>query len=201
MASRSVAALALAASLTLGSAPARADSVAPRIDGIENFRQVNDRIYRGAQPEPAAWAGLAKLGVKTVIDLRREVEHSCAEERHAVEAAGMKYVNFPMNGFDTPTAEQMTKVLALMDGADPVFIHCKQGRDRTGTVIATWRMAREKWTNEKALAEARSCGLHWYENGMRRFITAYRCPATAQVAVSTGADSVRTLTSVPISTP
>ncbi len=176
--------------LLLGPAASFASAASPRVDGIENFRQVNDRIYRGAQPEDGAWPALAKLGVKTVIDLRREVEHSVAAEKRMVEAAGMKYVNFPMNGFDTPTPDQMAKVLALMDGTDPVFIHCKQGRDRTGTVIATWRMAREQWTNEKALGEARECGLHWYENGMRRFINGYRCPTTAVAERMAPPDSV-----------
>lgn len=176
--------------LAFASAASFAGAASPRIDGIDNFRQVNDRIYRGGQPEDDAWPALAKLGVKTVIDLRREVEHSVADEKRMVEAAGMKYVNFPMNGFDTPTAEQMTKVLGLMDGTDPVFVHCKQGRDRTGTVIATWRMAREQWSNEKALGEARACGLHWYENGMRRFINGYKLAPAAvaeRVAVSDSA--------------
>ena len=186
--------------LTFGSAASFAGT-ATRIDGIDNFRQVNDRIYRGAQPDDDAWPALAKMGVKTVIDLRREVEHSVANEKRLVEAAGMKYVNFPMNGFDTPTAEQMTKVLALMDGADPVFVHCKQGRDRTGTVIATWRMAREQWTNQKALVEARDCGLHWYENGMRRFINGYKCPATSVAERVTGADSVVAVPATAAATP
>jgi len=176
--------LTIAGCLAFGSAVSFAGAASPRVDGIENFRKVNDRIYRGAQPDDAAWPALAKLGVKTVIDLRREVEHSVAGEKRLVEAAGMKYVNFPMNGFDTPTSEQMLKVLAVMDGeGGPVFIHCKQGRDRTGTVVATWRMAREQWTNDKALAEARDCGLHWYENGMRRFINGYKsAPAGAALA-------------------
>lgn len=176
--------LTIAGWITFGSAAAAlAGAASPRIDGIENFRKVNDRIYRGAQPDDAAWPALAKLGVKTVIDLRREVEHSVPNEKRMVEAAGMKYVNFPMNGFDTPTSEQMIKVLALMDGEGPVFVHCKQGRDRTGTVVAAWRMQREQWNNEKALAEARECGLHWYENGMRRFINGYKAaPASAAMA-------------------
>jgi len=199
--SRSFAAVTIALLLSAGSAMSWA--APPQIDGIENFRKVNDRIYRGAQPSQASWPSLAKLGVKTVIDLRRETEHSIADERRAVEAAGMKYVNFPMNGFDTPTSSQMHKVLALMEGSDPVFVHCKQGRDRTGTVIATWRMAREQWPNARALAEAQECGMHWFEGGMKRFIAGYRAlPAastTTEMAVAPAA-AESTATAAPAST-
>src|SRR5262245_11657774 len=36
---------------------------------IENFGQINETYYRGAQPQPADFTDLAELGVKTVIDL------------------------------------------------------------------------------------------------------------------------------------
>jgi len=71
-----------------------ADGAAP---GVPKFHQVNERIYRGAQPRGEGWDSLAKLGVKTVIDLRPESEHSCKAEKLAVEAAGMHYVNVPFS--------------------------------------------------------------------------------------------------------
>ncbi len=187
---RSVTFLALtAAVLTL---PARAGAAATAIAGIPNFHQVDERIYRGGQPAARSWAGLASLGVKTVIDLRRPVEHSTAAESLAVRAAGMRYVNFPMDGFATPTAAQLAVPLALIDGAGPVFIHCKLGCDRTGTLVAAYRISRQGWENRRALAEARSMGLHWYENGMKRFIAAYRAPAPAAPPVPALADAAVT---------
>ena len=167
----------------------RARAQAPTIDGIPNFHQVTERIYRGGQPEAGAWTRLAGLGVKTVVDLRRPIEHSVPEESLAVVAAGMRYVNFPMNGFDTPTAEQLGTPLGLLDEEQKVFVHCKQGRDRTGTVIAAYRISRQGWENQKALAEARTLGLHWYENGMRRFITGYRPDSIRPLAAASPADS------------
>ena len=179
--------LTIAFAATLALAPALAWAGDLQVAGIPNFYKVNDHIYRGAQPSGAAWPELAKLGVKTVIDLRREGEHSTDAESKAVTAAGMRYVNFPMNGFDTPTSDQMAKVLALLDGNDPVFIHCKLGKDRTGTVVAAYRIAREKWENPKAMAEAESCGLHWYEKGMKRFIAGYRCEPSTLASAGGGA--------------
>lgn len=181
--------------LSLAILPIPARSVELSIPGIPNFHQVNPRLYRGAQPSADAWPKLATLGIKTVIDLRRESEHSIADEAKAVEAAGMRYVSFPMDGFATPTAEQMARVLGLVDTGDTVFVHCKLGMDRTGSVVAAYRIAREGWENPRALAEANSLGLHWYSQGMKRFIRSYQVtePALAQAAeAAQAADSTGT---------
>jgi len=171
-------------------------SATPLVAGIPNFHQVSERIYRGGQPENGAWPALAKLGVHTVLDLRQRGEHSTTAESLAVVAAGMSYVNFPMNGFATPTAEQLREPLGVLDGPGAVFVHCKAGCDRTGTVVAAYRISRENWDNRKALAEANGTGMHWFENGMRRFISGYHPqPATAAAtapmadAASAAADS------------
>src|SRR5690349_3594428 len=109
----------LAVALTLPTWPA--DLLAP---GIPNFNQVNEHVFRGGQPTAEGWPGLAKLGVKTVIDLRRADEHSSEAEAEVVTAAGMQYVNVPMKGVVAPTDEQINKVLSLLDSQDPVFVHC-----------------------------------------------------------------------------
>jgi protein tyrosine/serine phosphatase len=152
----------------------QAIAASARPAGVPNFYQVTDRLYRGGQPTDQGWPELAKLGIKTVVDLRRRVEHSTDAESLAVTAAGMSYVNYEIQGFRTPTSDQIGKALALLDGSGPVFIHCKLGKDRTGTVVAAYRIAKERWPNNEALAEARSCGLHWYEKGMQRFIASYK---------------------------
>ena len=149
-------------------------SADPSIPEIPRFHQVTAQLFRGGQPSVLAWPKLAALGVTTVIDLRREVEHSTAAEARAVEAAGMHYVNFPMDGFDTPTAAQMGKVLRLVDSGDTVFVHCKLGVDRTGTVVAAYRIAREHWANRQALDEAEALGMNWYSRGEKRFILGYK---------------------------
>src|ERR1700758_5050741 len=64
--------------------------------GVENFYKVDDQVYRGAQPSAAGFASLAKLGVKTIIDLREIGEHSQAGEETIVKALGMQYVSIPL---------------------------------------------------------------------------------------------------------
>ena len=146
-----------------------ADANAP---GVPNFHQVNESIYRGGQPTDQGWVSLARLGVKTVIDLRLENEHPTKLEAQAVEAAGMHYVNVPMHGVVAPTDDQITKALALLDStaAGAVFVHCRRGADRTGTVIACYRMTHDGWDNEKAFREAKSYGMSWTQMGLKHYV-------------------------------
>jgi len=139
---------------------------------IPNFHQVNQHVYRGGQPGPEAWQNLAKMGVKTVIDLRREDEHSTAAEAQA--AAGMSYVNVPMKGVVAPTNEQISKVLTLLGSKDPVFVHCKRGADRTGAVIACYRIAHDRWQRERALEEAKSYGMGLVQLGLKHYIMGFQ---------------------------
>jgi tyrosine-protein phosphatase SIW14 len=161
--------------------------------GIPNFHQVNGHLYRGGQPDDAAWPSLAKLGVKTVIDLRPATEHSLDQEEKAVEAAGMRYISEPLSGVAAPTSESILKILTLLDSSadGPVFVHCRRGADRTGTVIACYRIARNQWTNQDALNEARSYGMSRMEIGMRHFIHSFHfdpLPAQAGVESEAGHD-------------
>jgi tyrosine-protein phosphatase SIW14 len=156
--------------------------------GVPNFHQVNERVYRGAQPNDQGWASLAKLGVKTIVDLRRPDEHSTDAEAKAVASAGMRYINIPMQGVVAPAEASIAKALALMNSeADgPVFVHCKRGADRTGAVIAVYRMAHDHWGNNQAVHEAKSLGMRWTQVGLKHYISTYRAPQ-AVAAVSADA--------------
>lgn len=153
---------------------------------VTNFHQVNTTLYRGAQPEPQEFQSLARFGIKTVIDLRPEEGHIRTEKK-LVEAAGMRYINIPMSGVTAPTDQQIARALSIMNdtASGPVFIHCRRGADRTGTVIACYRMSHDQWANEKALGEARSFGMSWMERGMRSYVLHYHAPAAAPAATPT----------------
>jgi protein tyrosine/serine phosphatase len=52
----------------------------------------------------------------------------------------------------------------------PVFIHCLHGCDRTGTIVACYRIKHHSWSSRTALEEARKYGLSKFERGMRNYI-------------------------------
>src|SRR5216684_1286275 len=106
------------------------------VPGVGNFHQVNSQVYRGAQPSKEGFANLAKLGITTVIDLREAGDRSI-EESQIVKAAGMRYISVPMKGLSAPSPADVDKVLNVLNDptAGPVFVHCRRGADRTGTVL------------------------------------------------------------------
>jgi len=141
--------------------------------GIENFYQVDQNVYRGAQPTADGFKYLAKIGVKTVIDLREADQRSQAEER-TVTAAGMKYVNVPMTGLAPPTEAEISRALGILEGGSgPVFVHCKRGADRTGVVIATYRIDHDGWDSERALREAKARGMSFLQLPRMSYIRAF----------------------------
>jgi tyrosine-protein phosphatase SIW14 len=149
---------------------------APR--GLPNFRQVNDHVFRGGQPSSEGFSRLSRLGVKTVVDLREPGDRSRSEEK-IVKAAGMQYVSVPMRGMETPSDANISKVLSLLEdaSAEPVFVHCLRGADRTGAVIACYRINHDHWDNQKALAEARSDGMSFFERAIQHYVLRYQPPA------------------------
>jgi protein tyrosine phosphatase (PTP) superfamily phosphohydrolase (DUF442 family) len=147
----------------------------PSVQGINNFYQVDEHVYRGAQPTTEGYKYLAKIGVKTVLDLREDDERSSGE-RMVVTSLGMQYVNVPMTGLTPPTATEITKILALLeDGtAGAVFVHCKSGADRTGVVIAAYRIDHDHWDNSRALKEAMSCGMSSFQFPRQSYIRKFQ---------------------------
>jgi len=151
--------------------------------GLQNFYRVNENLYRGAQPTAQGFASLAHLGIRTVLDLREFDSRSLAEKK-MVEAAGMRYVNVPMQGTNTPSPASVAKALSVLNEKDagPVFVHCRRGADRTGTIVACYRISHDGWKAAKALNEAKSLGMAWYTSGMQHYISAYTPPAQNALA-------------------
>jgi uncharacterized protein (TIGR01244 family) len=146
----------------------------PAAPGVPNFHKVNDGLYRGGQPSREGFNDLAKMGIKTVIDLRIP-DSSANREKQVVESLGMHYVHIPLHGGETPTQGDIDKAFSiLLDIAQwPVFVHCREGKDRTGMIIACYRISHDGWTNIRALAEAKSYAYREIKQAMEDYIKQY----------------------------
>lgn len=129
------------------------------VNNIYRFGKVNNFLYRGGLPTDVDLKALKDFKVKTVISFRGlgddKEKFQVAEEKAMVEKLGMKFLNVQIP-FDKPVPDKTIKQFftAVNTKANqPLFVHCKGGRDRTGTMVALYRINYEKFTAEKAIEE------------------------------------------------
>lgn len=146
--------LALACALLLQAATSQ--STPP---DIRNFLQVTPDFCTGAQPRPEHFAVLKSRGVKTVLNLRTPGEHRAEEEKAAVEAAGMEYINIPV-AYRNPTDADVVAFLKVTGDAAkrPMFVHCTAAI-RVGGFWLIRRVLRDGMAWDAALEEAKTVGL------------------------------------------
>lgn len=131
--------------------------------GIENFGVVAPLIYRGGQPTTEGFRELKTMGVTTVVSFRHEKGENSIERR-ALGSLGMRFVSLPWSAMELPPDKEVRAFLELLrnNPNEKFFVHCQQGRDRTGTMIAVYRIAVDHWCPESAVAEMRSYHYHHF---------------------------------------
>ena len=159
---------------------------------IKNFGKMDDRFYRGAQPDREDYKDLAALGIKTVVDLR---EDPTSYEKGSVEALGMRYVNIPMGDKKYPQEDQIVTFLKLAN--DPAtgkfYVHCAGGRHRTGVMGAVYRFTVNHWNYDQVYAEMKDYDFYtaWGHGDMKKYVEDYwgRIQANGATAAAASATS------------
>jgi protein tyrosine/serine phosphatase len=120
------------------------------------------------------------------VDLRGAGQRA-DKEAETVAGLGMKYINVPLSGTKAPTNEQIAKLFGILENKDSglVFVHCRRGADRTGTILALYRIQHDHWDNQKALREAITMKMASWERAMRNMVLHYKPSEANSVEVST----------------
>ncbi len=136
------------------------------LPGVPGFAKVSDVLYRGAQPTREGFVELEKLGVRSVINLR-----SLHSDRELLEGSGLKYFHVSFKPWHMEE-EDVVRFLRIVTDVEnqPVFVHCALGLDRTGTMVAVYRMYVEGWTAEEAIGEMEEMGFHEAWENMRGYL-------------------------------
>jgi protein tyrosine phosphatase (PTP) superfamily phosphohydrolase (DUF442 family) len=123
---------------------------ATSIEGIDNLRAVDDKVWRGAAPTTEGYRGLAHAGIATIVDLRAEdgIEH----DANVVTDLGMRMVRLPIRDGQTPSSEEIDTFLAAVRESDgKVFVHCGAGVGRTGAMVGAYQVAAGELSGAAAL--------------------------------------------------
>lgn len=130
-----------------------------------NRARVSDKLIRGGQPLPCHFRGLARRGIKTIVNLRgRNDSGWYVLEIESCRKHGIALVDFPTKSRDTPSKEMIHGAKRLFETIRyPAMMHCKSGADRAGLMGALYRILHENRPLEEALEQ-----LSWRYGHMRQ---------------------------------
>jgi tyrosine-protein phosphatase SIW14 len=170
---RMIAATAVVAvgSLILGTQVSRCQA-GKELRGLTNFGRVTENLYRGGQPTSDGFNALHAMDVRIIVNFREDRAET-ANEKREVESLGMKYVGIPWSANHKPSDTQVVEFLDLVR-ANPntkIFVHCRRGADRTGVMIAAYRIAVEHKSAAQAVTEMRQYHYDWlFRPQLRRYV-------------------------------
>jgi protein tyrosine phosphatase (PTP) superfamily phosphohydrolase (DUF442 family) len=157
----------------------KTNSVATSLEivGIHNAFRATDKIYSGSQPEgDAAFAALAKLGVKTLVSVDGSKPDVKAARKH-----GLRYVHLPIgyDGVPTHRVVELVKLSTTMDG--PFFVHCHHGLHRGPAAVALMCEASQGWSADQAGEWLRQAGTSPDYPGLYRAIAQFKPPTQEEL--------------------
>lgn len=126
---------------------------------LENFYQVSDELYRSKYPSSKHLQTLRAAGIKTIINLRS----SKPDTTETFRQAGITPHWHPMKAGSVTQADLVSVLRLLKNSSKPALIHCRRGADRTGFIIAGYRIVHQGWSKEDAIREMRKGGFGFYE--------------------------------------
>lgn len=123
---------------------------------------VPERLWRSSRPDVRFLTYLREhYGLERVISLNGETRNAF---HPAMPDLGLELVVRHWSNDFPPDPEEIDALLALLDEPVPTLVHCAAGKDRTGFAIACYRIERQGWDLEQALAEMRR---HWHKPHQR----------------------------------
>lgn len=142
-------------------------------DLLTNFQMVSPAVLRGGQPDGESLQVLQRAGVKLVVSLRHHSKASPApassysffrrhtdddeidEEKEIAQRLGLRFLNISLDGINAPSFTDIDRFVQLFQDQDnlPMYVHCLHGRERTGFMLAAYRMKIQAWTVDEAYKE------------------------------------------------
>lgn len=119
-------------------------------------------LWRGRQPRShAEYQVLKELNIYEVISLRAGLDWY--DRMQSIRVGVFGYWHIRMGAVLPPSAEKVVDAINVLTSASgPVYLHCKDGVDRTGFVVAKYRIHVQSWDRLRAQQEMVAMGNHWW---------------------------------------
>ncbi|QNK77942.1 dual specificity protein phosphatase family protein [Winogradskyella sp. PAMC22761] len=124
---------------------------------FNNLYQVNSILYRSEQPSKKGFKDIDSIGVKTVLNLRRRWNN-----KKKSKDFNFNLVHQPIKTKQLNEDDILNALNVIQNSEQPVLVHCWHGSDRTGTIIAAYRMVIENWSKELAIEEFKNENLGYH---------------------------------------
>lgn len=132
---------------------------------------VAGKIYRGIQPgDEDDYQYLKQKGIRTQLNLRRYLKWQEADLRERADVEGFLYRHAGMpTMWSEPEDPEVTEALTYLgdESLQPIYIHCRLGKDRTGLIVALYRVLHQNWDACAAWKEWTSFGYKPWNSGLR----------------------------------
>ena len=116
--------------------------------GLPNLHKVTDNLYRSAQPSAEGMRNAEKLGIKTVLNLR-----GLHSDEDLAQGTNLNLTRIKINTWAMNEDNILEGLRIILQADGPVLVHCQHGADRTGTLLAAYRMVVQGWSREAAIKE------------------------------------------------
>ena len=134
------------------------DWAAPIIgSNLKNLYMVDNGLYRSEQPEENGFKNLKALGMGEILNLRQY--HSDNDD---ADGSGLTLHNIKIDTGSINEAHLLKALTIIKNRKAPVLVHCRHGSDRTGAVIAAYRIIFNNWQKEKAIDEMKNGGFGYH---------------------------------------
>lgn len=130
-----------------------------------NLHKVDSLIYRSEQPTKDKMKSLKSLGVTNVLNLR-----NARNDKREARYQNINLYRIPINTW-TFSLDELTECLKLIHKINqPILVHCKHGSDRTGCVIAAYRIVFQNWSKKEAIEEFTNGGYGFHYKHFKHLI-------------------------------
>ncbi len=128
------------------------------VKGLPNLHRVDINLYRSAQPQQGSGEAIKALGIKTVLNLRESDQDIILKK-----TSGIVLKRYPLHTWDIDDRDIIAVLKIITNPANqPTLVHCAHGADRTGLMMASYRIIVQGWSKADARKEMKQGGYEFH---------------------------------------